>query len=358
MKRTRIILAFVVVLVAVSAYLIFNNSSSTIKKELRDFAIADTARVVKIFLADMKNNEVTLSRADHGKWRLNDSLDVRTDLIFALLQTIHDLEIVAPVPKSGADNIIRQLATSGTKVEIYMKKFRVNIFGWIKMFPYESLEKVYYVGGPTQDHLGTYMIVENSTTPFINFIPGFNGFLSSRYSPKFGDWRARKLFSYRFDQIASVSVEWIAEENESFRVQNNLDKTFTVLPLHSETPPPSIDTIKVLDFITAFYNVNFDEFENGLDPHEIDSVIRSQPSHIVKIKGTDGSEEEIKTFRRENPYIGSPDADSTTSRYDLDRLYALVNNEEFVIIQYFVFDRILKKMSWFTSQGFYEVPEL
>jgi hypothetical protein len=64
------------------------------------------------------------------------------------------------------------MAAKSTKIEIYSKGEKV---------------KQYYVGHATQDNTGTYMLLTNPETdknyeePFITHIPGFEGFLSTRY---------------------------------------------------------------------------------------------------------------------------------------------------------------------------------
>jgi len=329
---------------------------------LRDFAVKDTAFVNKIFMADKKMNQVTLNRSDKGVWLLSDSIEVRHDLIFALLQTIHDIDIVAPVPRAAHNNVIKQIASTGTKVEIWKKKYRINFFGLFRLFPYTALEKTYYVGGPTQDHLGTFMIMENSSVAFINKVPYFRGFLSSRYSPRIEDWRNRKIFSYRYDEIASVQIDWVGEPEESFRVKCLGDFRFEIQDLKGNVLHEP-DSIRIYDFITAFYNVHFDEYESGFYDWQIDSVLSTSPQHHITLTDIKGNSERISTYLRENPYLYHEvpeDAhldEVAMSPYDLDRLYAHINNgSDFVIIQYFIFDRILKKYSWFKNEDV-EVPK-
>jgi|GEM_PF-4052582 len=62
MNKNRILLLIVVLLLSVTGYYYFKNSDSTIKKELRDFAVADTSSIDKMFLADKKGNKALLER--------------------------------------------------------------------------------------------------------------------------------------------------------------------------------------------------------------------------------------------------------------------------------------------------------
>ena len=55
----------------------------------------------------------------------------------------------------------------------------------VKIFSNKKILKTIYVGGDTQDQLGTYsMILDNSSEPYVLEIPGFKGYLSSRFHAK------------------------------------------------------------------------------------------------------------------------------------------------------------------------------
>ena len=183
-----LILVLLVILVLV---VVATQNKSTIKKELRDFAVEDTALVDKIFLVDKENQSILLERTtDH--WVLNSEYVARQDLVNILLKTMYRIQVKEPVAKAAQENIIKSLAVKSTKVEIYQKGKRV---------------KVYYVGGPTQDSYGTYMIIENSSSPFVVEIPGFRGYLSTRFSTLEYEWKAQTVFAISLEHLQEVTVE-------------------------------------------------------------------------------------------------------------------------------------------------------
>ena len=85
-----------VAVAAIAIYFAMNNQSSTIKTQLRDFAVEDTASVTKIFLADKADNTILLERQDDGTWKVNDTYLVRPDVINNLLGTINTITLRAP----------------------------------------------------------------------------------------------------------------------------------------------------------------------------------------------------------------------------------------------------------------------
>ncbi|NTV83891.1 MAG: hypothetical protein HGA23_06265, partial [Bacteroidales bacterium] len=68
MRKNRITLIIVLILLLAAAGLIITNSYTTLKKDVSDFSVQDTASITKIFLADKNNNEVTLERSPEGGW--------------------------------------------------------------------------------------------------------------------------------------------------------------------------------------------------------------------------------------------------------------------------------------------------
>ena len=190
MKKNRLTIIVFIALAAVASWLWLNRSSSTIKGVLRDFAFADTAAVDKIFLADKDGRQVTLVRKDDNSWTVNNKFIARKDAIDNLLYTIKAVEVRSPVGKNLYNNTMKLMSAKSVKVEIYANG---------------ELAKTYYVGHPTMDNLGTFMYLEGSTVPFITHIPGFNGFLSTRYFASEAEWRDKSIF--RFDPRKIVKVE-------------------------------------------------------------------------------------------------------------------------------------------------------
>ncbi len=178
MKKNRVIIIVVIILAAVAAVLLMQNRKGTLKYEMGEFAIADTASVTKIFMADMRGNQVLLTKAKPGHWLLNDNVKAGNESVDLLLKTMANIAVKAPVPKKSYNSVIKRLATNSIKVEIFQNKYRIDLFNSIRLFPHEKLTKVYYVGNPTPDNMGTFMLLEGSEVPFVVYEPGFRGFVS------------------------------------------------------------------------------------------------------------------------------------------------------------------------------------
>src|SRR3972149_10537431 len=169
MKKNRLTIIITIALAIIAAYLLYTSKKGTIRQELKDFAVEDTSAITKIFMVDMRNNQVTLQKEKPGNWAVNGKYRARNDLIDVLLKTMKNLQVKSPVARAAHDNMVKQLATGAVKVEIYQNNNT-------------NPGKVYYVGGATQDKYGTYMLLENSSEPFIMSLPYFSGYLTTRYN--------------------------------------------------------------------------------------------------------------------------------------------------------------------------------
>jgi hypothetical protein len=71
------------------------------------------------------------------------------------------------VQEAAVPMAIQDLQVNGRKVELYNKEG--------KRF------KTYYVGGPSNDMEGTFMMMENSNNPYVTHLQFLDGFLTDRY---------------------------------------------------------------------------------------------------------------------------------------------------------------------------------
>jgi len=349
MKKNRIFLYIVLFLAILAAILFFTQSNNTFSGSDSDFSVRDTASVTKIFMSDKNNNMVTLAREPGGQWKVNDRYTASKFNLDMLLQTLCNLAVKEPVPLAAHNNVIRELAVNSVKVEVYQEVYRIDLFHKIRLFPHEKLTKVFYVGGATQSNRGSYMLMENSTTPFVIYMPGFRGFVSPRFTPMTNAWRDYTVFKEELPNIATVKVEIPVRENESYVVTNHPDHTVSLSTYPGMEPVPLFDTLAVLNFLTGFRNLNFEAILSDPDAVNKDSILASAPFTIITLTDTSGVSKTIRTFFKEG--YGDVDVNGNEIPYDLDRFYALVNDgEDFVLAQYFAFDRVLRPRSFFIKE--------
>jgi hypothetical protein len=347
MKKNRLPIIIILVLALIVIFLVIKSKTNTIDSSSNQFAVDDTASITKIFMADKNNNSVKLSRIDSSSWIINDTFRASKDIVVSLLKTIMSLDVKQPVSKSGREQIMKLLATNSTKVEIYQKVYRIDLFDKIKLFPHEKLTKTYYVGMATQDNQGTYMMIENSEEPYVVYIQGFRGFLNTRYSPLVKDWRDHTVFSLRYNQIKSVEVDITGDSKNSFLAVKKSPRDFDVRMLADRSLNIPYDTLKIMDLFASFEDIRFEALLNDIEKTKKDSILSSNSYITLNVESVDGKKVEVKTFLRNAP-PDQIDQIGNIVKYDKDRLYALINNnKDLVLIQFYVFGRLFKPLGYY-----------
>ena len=323
-----------ILIIATLTLFFLNKNDTTFSEELSDFAVEDTASIQKVFFADKHGNSVTVSR-DSGKWLVDDKFEVRPEAIEYLLKTIKDIEVKHPVSNSLHDKIIKNLASSAVKVEI----FTDNV---------DIAHKTYYVGGEAKDLIGSFMLLENSSRAFVVYIPGFNGFLAPRYTidgtTVASDlWRDRTIFSYNSNDIKTISVINHEDANQSFKMHRQ-DKFYSFTKNNITKVIPESQG---QEYFNLFKSVKCEGFMN--DFSKKDSIFNSTPYYTVRISDTNGKMDSILAYHKEPKREDYMQENGQKLEYDVDRMYAKFNSD-LVLIQFYVFDKILLRTPLFSVE--------
>ncbi len=351
MKKNRLAIILTTSLVFITALLvIFSGTNSTFKGKDADFAVSDTSNISKIFIANLDSSQILLERGADG-WTLNKSYRAQQRNVEMLLTTINKIRVQGPVSKAGQDNVIRRMSAIGVKVEIYQIVPRISLFGRLNWFPHEKRTKVYFVGDITKDNMGTYMLMEGAEKAFITYIPGFRGFVSSRYSPNEDDWRDHSVFRKRLGEIKSIEVEYNQEPEKSYRLDCIEKNNYRITHLIDNQILSSFDTLKVLNFLTSFSDIRFEALlTNNMPAIKRDSIIASPFLHKITLIDKNNVATVVKTFKKKK-FADHLDIAEKLVPVDLDRMYALVNNDkDFVLVQYFTFDKVIRPVNYFVRE--------
>lgn len=339
MKRNRIYILVFIVMAGIAAWLWFNRSSGTLKVPLRNFAVSDTAAISKIFMADRSGNTALLERKSPDYWVINGKFKARADAINTLLYTIKAVEVKSPVGKNLYNRTMTLMAGSSVKIEIYQGEKNV---------------KTYYVGHPTMDNLGTFMYLEGSSEPFITFIPGFNGYLSTRYFTNELEWRDRSLVRLDPKRLIQVRIDDLNRPDRSLEITRQPDSTYQVRLLKSGNLLVT-EASRLRDYLSDFRTINFYKIENSLKPQTKDSIEQAGPFALMSIREERSEGISLKLYRMPVNEQSRQYEDESSGKplpYDLDRLYVRIPGDStWYIGQYFHFDIFLRDPEALRSGG-------
>ena len=365
MKRKNVILIVIVaVLVIIAGILIGNNRYlSSLRGEAYDFTVYDTASITRLFFADKSNYQVVLERHPDG-WMVNNEHKANQKLINEMLYTLKRMRIKMPVSVKKLDNIVTRMATTNTKVEVYQMMPRINLFNKVKLFYHETRTKVFYIGDVTMDNNGTYILKEGGDKVYIVYLHGFRGFISSRFSANPMDWRDHVVFQEPLSNIASVKLEVNKDPDNSFIINENGRYQYSMNLLNGQ--PVEFDTLRVLNLLSSFKDVRFEAFLDDVDPTRRDSVINSPFQKRLTLTTKDGKSRSVTTygllpnadmFEYDQDVVKDPEF--YDKLLDVDHKYALLSEgNEFVLIQDFVFKKLLQPAYYYSKDYHEEIIQI
>ena len=212
MNRNRILLISSVIVLAFVAYLVISANSDNKNKNydfsFREFAVEEVDNIDKILLFNRNGEQVKLSRKNN-LWYVNDKYLANTTSVANLLSAIKNVRIDYVPPDAAVENIMKSLMYNAIKVELYDKN--------------NEPVKKYYVGESPENSIGTYYLMEGSSSPLILSLPGFKGNLRVRFAYTQDEWRDRTVYSVKSGDIEEVSMKYFFDKENSFLLKRSAD---------------------------------------------------------------------------------------------------------------------------------------
>lgn len=335
MKNIKTILILLVV--AGLGYFVYTQiggeKSSLSNEALSDFAVKDTASIDRINLSDTEGNAMAFIKQSNV-WTLESGECVQQHMIATFLETFKYVSVKSPVPEGAVDNMNKQIMTHHKKIEIYQNG---------------KMSKTWYVGNPTQDHLGTYMLLKDpvkgkSPEPFIMFLPNMHGNLLDRFSTNQLDYVCSEIFTYDPLNIGVIDVVVPDSTELNYKIVALNENTFELY--NNETKVELFDTSRVRSYITAYRKIHFEHHNRTANQTYIDSLKNSTPYYVISVSDKQGDKNRIVAHYKE-PGFDRYDFDGNLIKYDQDRLWVFTRHDDLTVCQYHVFDKLLRDINYF-----------
>ena len=339
LKRSLIVLSVLLVLAILILPIIDRSVNSSIRPELKDFAVENPEEVDKIFMAAKSGQTLTLEKNEAGKWIINGKHEAEEAKVNLLLKEyMARIKVKNPVPKEGVDRVVRDMSGTATKVEVYKDK---------------KLTKTYYVGGNTADETGSFMYMEGSSVPFVVHIPGFQGYPSAAYRLDEKAWRSTNIFNTPITELAFIEVKYPADPASYFRI-DKLERKLELRGIDSTIKVPG--TLKeefMKQYAATFDNLHYEGFYETGAKELADSVIKASkvPYATIRVANVNGKDNTLAIYYKPVTSETKQQYDSYGNpvEYDQDRFYAVLNGnqDEILSVQSYVFKNVLKKLKDF-----------
>ncbi len=302
--------------------------------ELLEFSIKDTTSINKIIITDQHNRVITLVKNELN-WTDSEGNCMIQEPIHTILETIKNIQFKGYVPEGSRKNIVRLMVGNHMKVEIFQNN---------------EWAKTWYIGHPTQDHYGTYMLLETpdekSDLPVIMKVKGLDGIIEPRFFADYRRWKCTEVFAIPLDSIEEVKVSFPENRNDNFRVWKN-NSNFK-LWLNGKQPK-ALDTLSVIQYLQNFKKIHYELANFELSEKQVDSVRKSSPFCKLAVKEKSGVKHSVRMFRM--PFDQKTVNDFGDSiAYNPDRFWCELSSGELVKCQYFVFNPLIMGKLYFYNK--------
>ena len=334
-RKNLLYIVLVLVLAAVAFWLMSNrNETSTIedRREHYDFAVSDTAAIDKIVISDKTPSAVTLIRTKNG-WEMGSGEPVRTDAVNTLLSTLHRMRMRNFIPANRQSMVEKRMSVYGKHVKVYQNG---------------ELVKDFMVGTESEDQMATYMMLNEADAPYAVHIPGFNGFLSTRFITKPHLWRSLDVTSLEPEDIREVRMKYPDSTDASFKLEVVSQEKIRLSNLSTGKVIDNVDMTKAKLYLGAVSQMSIEGPIIPSDPiyARRDSLLASTPVFEMEVESKNGEVINLQGYRIKGP-AESFDPDREAPEYDPDRMHGFINEEEMVLIQYYGLRHVLQPLRYF-----------
>jgi len=327
MKKKYWLYILFIFLLAITVLILLNKRSGTIKRDENQFAVKDTG-LINLIEIRSPDNKVILERMQ-GRWMINGHYSAGNRHIAGLLTLISRLQVSAPVPGSIRSEITDKLTKEGKRIMIVTERKNPHVI------------LVYHDTVHTNT---TYMMMENSDQPFRVGIPGYPERNLARYFvDEVNHWRDNSIFRLRVDEIFSVSLYNRLEPAKSFHLLNT-NNSYKLYTYSDSTEVPDLIAEKAGQYLSYFSSVSFERFLSDDEKMTQTGLNKDEPANIITVKDSRNNVIQLKTFPWYIPRQDEP------PEVDLNRLIAIINNTDMVVVKYVELDPVIKDIGYFLEK--------
>lgn len=333
MQTKRYIIIFIALLAILGGLYFFKTKSKSpsTPADFQDFAITNTEEVTMIFMTNQAGDkQIYLKKQDDDTWTVNDKYPAwQKKVDFLLNETMAKVKVQGPAPAAAVPNIIKYMSIDGIKVEVYKNNK-------------SEADKVYIVGNTTPTQLGTYFKFPGDHQPVIMQIPGFNGFVNSRYELEEDEWMSPTVFGSTRDDIESVTVTY-PESEKSFTINHLPDDKYTMTSEVINNQNKNTGAIK--SYLTLFEKLNYETFVFTTSDSLKNALMQASPFCTITVKSKNRGTDELKFYyKKSNEKMhGLYDENGNALLNDPSRYYGLYNKlDQVLIVQDYTFGKVMQ----------------
>lgn len=331
-KNTTLLLIIAIVALAVIAYFVSGEEEG---KPMSDFAIENVEDINKFIISRTDGSSITIENID-GVWMCNNEFKARDANIELLLKTFKNISVQSSVSSDLKKTVVGNMASRHKKVQI---------------FENGKNTKTYFIGSPTSDHYGTYMLLEKngkkSSEAYVMHLPGFNGFLESRFYTEIKDWKHTGVYTMNPENIKQIKVEHYESPENSY-VITQADGRFDFTTIDG-VPVGDYNLTLLQNYVRTYEKIFYNQIGDYTE-NQVDSIKKEDPTYIVSVTDNADNVKQVFFTLKET----GETMDSITGKaiaYDVNMIHGYYpEGEEIYLFQYFSLDNMFAKKSYFIQK--------
>ncbi len=352
MKNIKLWLPLVLSLMglAIAVYVLFSDGAGDLLQS-GDFRIDPKEQVTKLTLSDQQGNMVQIENTGEGLWVLNNIGPANMAAMRDILSTLQRMDVRRPVPLERKDEVMEQLSNEGVVVEVFATSHWISLPGDIRLWPRQKKIRTFFVGRNTGDGEATYMLLMNAGRPVEIYLPGVSGGIKEVFVPKEHLWRDPVVLRLPPGQIKNIRLLWPDNRQGSFEIKHDADEGYRIKNHLGEPLERSAICPERLErYVTTFSKLYHERLipGSGTNPPR-DMVSVDGPFLEIVVTDIDGNETLMQFFRRYPPGDGS--LVSSRRDHDPNRFYLRKDRGDYALAQYFVFQPVMRPLSWFLTEN-------
>jgi hypothetical protein len=321
----KILIRSIILIVVIGiVLLILFKGRSPFGKSNSSFATEQGREITRIELSSAGKKLILEKKGDD--WLINGRSEARKSGILFIGRILTEIKIKSPVSSDLFESEIKAKNIVPVKVRVFENR---------------RLLKSFLVYKTQSNPYGNILKINESSKPFIVYMPGYEGNIGSAFITNELYWQPSIVFNLLPSEIKSVSFENYSDTASSFKITRT-DHRYSLSG--STRNNTGLDSSLITRYISYFARVPFESWVFDMTDTEKRSIEASQPLYRITVNTTLNTNIILNLWAIQN-------IDNGLKKTDSDRLLGKTDtNEELFILRYFDIDPLIKKRSYFFPQ--------
>lgn len=316
----------------------------------RDFRVDRDEEMVRVELSRPGEEPVVLEKTAEGQWLVDNSYHANEQAVRELLSAFMNLEVRRPVPSGQRSQVTDKLKEKGVHMEVFARRYWINLPGSAGFIPRQQRIRHYIALPQYSDDHGTIMRLSHADMPYEVHLSGMPADMSELLVLHTHVWRDPYVAALTPGEITEVQATVHADEKESYHWYLSAGEDLSLLDHDGELISfDKIDEEKLAPYFHQFQRLHYERLLPGSNEEKPADLLSQKPFYTLIIDDVYDHRTKLGFYKRSAPDDGTLRPGDRP--YDTNRFYLRVNDGDYALAQYVVFQPVMRPLSWFIKNG-------